>query len=103
MSAHLSWKKGGTASFVLVDDDAVTLRSTTPAPPGARLEGALAVDAAVAVKIKIHGSKREADGTFTLRGKLLDANRALRDRVAALVSPAPSQPPTPPGSPSSGD
>jgi hypothetical protein len=87
MSDHLAWSKGGTASFLLVVDDAVTLRSTTPSPPGARIEGTLAIEPAAAVKVKIHGSKREADGSFTLRGKLLDANRALRDRVAALVTP----------------
>lgn len=85
MTDHLTWSKGGTASFAFVVDDAVTLRSTIPSPPGSRIEGSLAAEPATCVKIKIHGSKREADGSFTLRGKLLDANRALRDRVAALA------------------
>ena len=86
MSAHVTFLKGGTASFVLVADDAVTLRSTIPSPPGSRLEAALTADPAVAVKIKIHGSKLDPDGTFTLRGKLLEANRGLRDRIASLVA-----------------
>lgn len=87
MSEHLAWAKGGTASFLTVADDAVTLRSSIPSPPGSRIEGTLSSDPPAGVKIKIHGSKLEADGSFTLRGKLLDANRALRDRVAALVGP----------------
>jgi len=33
--AHLTWNKGGTASFVTVAGDLVTLRSSIPSPPGA--------------------------------------------------------------------
>jgi hypothetical protein len=87
---HLAWTKGGTASFLTVADDAVTLRSTIPSPPGSRLEATLASDPPVPVKIKIHGSKLEPDGSFTLKGRLLDANRALRDRLATLVSSSPA-------------
>ena len=87
MSEHVTFAKGGSASFVVVADDAVTLRSSIPSPPGSRLEGTLVAEPAAAVKIKIHGSKLDPDGTFTLRGKLLEANRALRDRIASLVAP----------------
>lgn len=86
MSAHVTWAKGGTADFTIVDDDNVTLRSTIPSPPGSRLEGVLLGDPPTSVNVKIHGSKREDDGSFTLRGKLLVATRALRDRVASLVT-----------------
>ena len=85
MSDHLAWAKGGTASFLVVVDDAVTLRSTIPSPPGSRLEATLVADPSVTMTIKIHGSKLASDGTFTLRGKLLVASRALRDLVATLV------------------
>jgi hypothetical protein len=78
----LQWTKGGEAVVVACDDDAVTLVSTTPAPPGARLEGRLGQDT---VKIKSHGSKRRDDGRFTIQGRLLDANRALRVAVAAAA------------------
>jgi hypothetical protein len=88
VTEHLAWAKGGTASFVVVADDAVTLRSSTPSPPGSRIEGTLTTSAAVTVTIKIHGSKREADGSFTLRGKLLVASRELRNLVASLVPAA---------------
>lgn len=89
MTPHLAWTKGGTASFLTVADDVVTLRSTTPSPPGSRIDATLTSDPPAAVKVKIHGSKLEADGSFTLKGRLLEANRALRDRLAALVSPPP--------------
>jgi hypothetical protein len=85
---HVTWAKGGTASFVIVVDDAVTLRSSIPSPPGSRLEGALVSDASVALKVKIHSSKHQPDGSFLLMGKLLDASRPMRDRVASLVTPS---------------
>jgi hypothetical protein len=83
---HLVWTKGGTASFLTIQDDVVTLRSSIPSPPGSRIEATLASDGSVAVKVKIHGSKLEPDGSFTLKGRLLDASRALRDRLALLVA-----------------
>lgn len=85
---HLTWVKGGWASFVVVQDDMVTLRSSIPSPPGSRIDGRLNVEPPNEpsdVRVKIHGSKLEADGTFTLRGRLIDANRELRDRLAALA------------------
>jgi hypothetical protein len=87
VSEHLAWAKGGTASFLIVVDDVVTLRSTTPAPPGSRIDATLLADPSVVVKIKIHGSKQAPDGSFTLRGRLLEANRAQRDRIASLLAP----------------
>jgi hypothetical protein len=77
----LTWAKGGTAEVISVSDDRITLRSTTSAPPGARLEATLATGEAV--KIKSHGTHKEDDGTFTLNGRLLDAPRALREKLAA--------------------
>ena len=85
---HLTWSKGGTASFLSVVDDAVTLSSTIPSPPGSRLEASLLADPAVVVKVKIHASKLQVDGSFTLKGRLLEASRALRDRIATLVAPS---------------
>lgn len=86
MSEHLAWAKGGTASVLTVVDDAVTLRSTIPSPPGSRLDAALIAQPGVSVTVKIHTSKRKADGTFVLTGRLLVATRALRDRLATLAS-----------------
>lgn len=83
--AHLVWAKGGHARLVSLADDQIVVSSTTPAPPGARLEANTTAEPVVGVKIKSHGSKREADGTFTIKGRLFDATRDLRARLAALV------------------
>lgn len=82
-SPHLVWSKGGTADVVEVKDDAIVLKSSTSAPPGARIEGTFGERA---VKVKSHGSHKEEDGTFTIKGRLIDANRELRDLLAALVT-----------------
>lgn len=82
-SPHLEWSKGGTADVVELRDDAIVLRSSTSAPPGARLEARFGERL---VKVKSHGSHREADGSFTLKGRLIDANRELRDALAALLT-----------------
>ncbi len=82
---HLTWAKGGHAEVVSVEGDAIVLRSTTSAPPGARLEAKLA-DPLTPVKIKSHGTHREEDGTFTLKGRLIDATRELRERLSSLAS-----------------
>jgi hypothetical protein len=87
VTEHLLWAKGGTASFLTIAMDAVTLRSSIPSPPGARLEATLASEPSVSVTIKIHGSKLQPDGSFTLKGRLLEATRALRARIADLVTP----------------
>jgi hypothetical protein len=83
---HLRWAKGGHAEVVRVDKDTIELRSTTSAPPGARLEATLADDEAVRVHVKSYGTRREADGAFALAGRLVDATRELRERLAQLAS-----------------
>jgi hypothetical protein len=84
---HLTWLKGGEADFVSVEGEAVVVRSTVPAPPGARLDGKLNADPSAPVRVKSHGSKKEDDGSFTIKGRLLDATRELRERVASLAKP----------------
>jgi hypothetical protein len=79
--------KAGEAEFVSVEGEAVVVRSSVPAPPGARLDGTLTGDPPAPVRIKSHGSKKEEDGSFTIKGRLLDATRELRERVASLAKP----------------
>lgn len=79
---HLAWAKGGHAEVVRVEDDAIWLRSTTPAPPGARLEATFS--GTTTVKIKSHGTRRQEDGSFMLEGRLIDATRDLRATLGAL-------------------
>jgi hypothetical protein len=72
------WAKGGEARVVAFSPDgAVTLRSTIPSPPGSRIEGALEGSS---VRVKIHGAKKQEDGTFVLEGRVLDLTRDLRAR-----------------------
>ncbi len=82
MSAHLRWDKGGEANVVSVDAGAIVLRSTTPAPPGARIEGVLTGEPAVRLRVKVHGSKKQAEGEFVVTGRLIDATRELTARLA---------------------
>jgi hypothetical protein len=85
VAAHLAWAKGGHAEVVSLEADALVLRSTTPAPPGARLEATFVADPPAALKIKSHGSKREDDGSFVIKGRLVDATREIRARVASMA------------------
>lgn len=85
---HLAWEKGGHADVVSVEGDAIVLRSTTSAPPGARLTSTLTTEPPVVVKIKSYGTHRESDGSFTLKGRLIDVTREVRDRLVALLADA---------------
>ena len=40
------------------------------------------------VRVKIHGSKRQDDGTFILEGRLIDVTRELRERLVGLAGTA---------------
>lgn len=80
----LLWSTGGHAEVVKVEADAIVLRSTKPAPPGARLEATLG-EQGRPVKLKSHGTHKEEDGSFTLKGRLIDATRELREMLAALA------------------
>jgi len=84
----VAWAKGGSAQILSVADDAVVLRSTVPSPPGARLEGTVVLGDAppVSLKVKVHTSKRErdAEGSFVITGRLLDASRTLREQIVAV-------------------
>ena len=84
--AHLVWTKGGEADVVAIGADAMTLRSTVSSPPGSRIEASLASEPSRTVKFKIHGSKRQPDGSFVLEGRPLDLTKDLRDKLAALIA-----------------
>ena len=83
---HVTWAKGGSATLVTVANDAVTLRSSIPSPPGSRLDATFASEPVSTFKVKVHTSKLEPDGSFMLKGRVLEATRALRERLASLVS-----------------
>jgi hypothetical protein len=84
-AAHLRWQKGGEASLLRVEGDAVAFRSSTPSPPGSRIDGEFTAEPPGRLRVKIHGSKRQEDGSFVLEGRLIDATRELRERLGALL------------------
>ncbi|HVY47102.1 MAG TPA: hypothetical protein VHB21_14540 [Minicystis sp.] len=81
--SDVAWAKGGEARVLAVDDGRVRLASTTPAAPGAPLEGALAGGARV--KVKVARCRREGD-VFVVEGRLVDATRDLRAELARLAA-----------------
>jgi hypothetical protein len=83
VSARIAWTKGGEASVVSLKDDAIVLRSSVPSPPGSRIEGVLAAETSQSVRVKIHSSKKQAEGDFVLEGRVLDMTRGLRDKLGA--------------------
>jgi hypothetical protein len=81
--ARIVWSKGGEAEVLTLKDDAITLRSSIPSPPGSRIEGALRAGEPDPVRVKVHSSKRQDDGSFVLEGRMLDMTRALREKLSA--------------------
>jgi hypothetical protein len=74
------WARGGTAELLTMEHESVTLRSTIPSPPGSRIDGTFE---GTVVRFKIHGSKKQDDGSFVLQGRALDLTREVRERLAA--------------------
>jgi len=85
MSAHIRWAKGGEAHVTRVEGDAIVLRSSIPSPPGSRIDGDILVGNAATVRVKIHVSKRQEDGSFVLEGRLLDVTRETREHLKSLA------------------
>ena len=82
----ITWAKGGTASFLAAEGENVTLRSSIPSPPGSRLDATFDAEPKTPLRVKVHGSKKEEDGSFTIKGRLVDATREIRERVHGLVT-----------------
>ena len=81
----IRWLKGGDASIVALDVDRVTLDSSLSSPPGSLVEGTLVNDGTT-IRIKVRGCKKNVDGErFRIEGRILDASRDLRTRLAALL------------------
>jgi hypothetical protein len=85
MSAVIHWAHGGEARVVSIDTHAIVLCSTVPSPPGSRVEGTLADAPPASLRVKIHSSRRQEDGTFLLEGRPLDLARTTRERIEALL------------------
>ncbi len=81
MSAKIAWAKGGEAVVVTLVEDAITLRSTVPSPPGSRIEGK--TSDGDPVRVKVHSSKKQEDGAFVIEGRALDMTRVTREKILA--------------------
>jgi hypothetical protein len=86
--AHIAWARGGEASIVSMEKEAVVLRSTVPSPPGSRIEGVLCTAPQAAVRFKVHGCRREGEGQYRIEGRALDLTRELRERLVGLAAPS---------------
>ena len=81
MSASVRWAGGGRAQVVSLDAKAIVLRSTVPSPPGSRIEGTLDGEPPAILRVKVHASKKQAEGDFVLEGRPLDMPRETRERL----------------------
>ena len=79
----IRWAKGGDANIVSIDGDRVTLDSSLSSPPGSLFEGTLVNDGGM-IRIKVRGCKKDGE-RFRIEGRILDASRDLRTRLAALL------------------
>jgi hypothetical protein len=100
MSVRVTWAKGGEARLLSIADDAIVLRSTVPWPPGSRIDGTASHGASVAValRVKVHSSRRQEQGEFVVQGRPLDLTREVRERLEAWVREDSTQAPDAPAS-----
>ena len=80
--ATLRWGTGGDARVESMSGDAIVLRSTTPAPPGARVQGVLEGQTSATLRIKVHACRRQPEGDFRIEGRCIDLTREMRQRLA---------------------
>ena len=92
----IKWAKGGDATLVAIDGDRVTVDSSLSSPPGSLIDGNL-LNGGDAIRIKVRGCKKtvadppqagraNVEGErFRIEGRILDASRDLRTRLAALL------------------
>jgi hypothetical protein len=72
-----------------IDASSIALESSVPSPPGSRISGILVGDPSATLRVKIHVSKKQEDGTFLLEGRPIDLTRELRERLVSLAGKDP--------------
>jgi hypothetical protein len=84
--ARITWSSGATATLSAVDGIHVTTHSSKAFPPGAPVQGTLhADDGERAFTLKVTNSRKIADTTWEVRGRLV---AATVDVVAAFARSA---------------
>jgi hypothetical protein len=88
VAARITWTDGGTASIDAIEGERVELTSSRAFAPGSRPEGT--IEGVIGperegIWMKIHGSRRNEDGSFRVTGRLLNATRELRHALKEAV------------------
>jgi hypothetical protein len=83
--AHVRWVLGGEARLLAVSADAMTLESTTPSPPGSRIDGVLLSGSGRTVRVKVHVSRKEPSGRFRIEARPIDLTKEGREELMALA------------------
>jgi hypothetical protein len=88
--ARVTWQGGGGASIETLENDRITLVSNRAFAPGSRPEGTLQTKdapetAGHRIWVKVHGSRKQEDGSFVVTGRLLNPTRELRQVLKAVV------------------
>ena len=87
----IAWAKGGQADILEIDRLAVRVVSTVPSPPGSTIVGSFAIaDSRGELRMKVFGSKRQADGTFILNGRPIDLTTQSLEALTATIAMAQS-------------
>ena len=93
VAPSVAWSGGGSARISAIDGERLELTSTRAFAPGSRPEGTLEAtgEAEIAnprhIWVKVNGSRRQDDGSYLVRARLLNATRELRDLLKKLVPP----------------
>jgi hypothetical protein len=77
--------RGDEATIVKLAGESISLLATISAPPGASLEGTIDLRTGEPLRVKVHGSKKQSDGSFIIDGRCVDMTRELRKELESLV------------------
>jgi hypothetical protein len=87
LAVTIAWTQGGTATIDKLDGESIELSSTRAFAPGSRPEGTATIGGnTLPFWMKVHGSRRQKDGTYRVSGRLLNATRETRERLKEAVS-----------------
>ena len=83
--------RGDDATIVKLAGESISLMATISAPPGASLEGKIDLRNGEPLRVKVHGSKKQTDGSFIIDGRCVDMTRELRKELEMLVAKSPQK------------
>lgn len=82
--ARWTWARGGSALVSAISGEMLTVQSTVAYPPGAPLVAQS--DNQVTFEMKVRTCRKLPSGEFEISGKLVNAPRPLRERLACAVA-----------------